>query len=224
MKQIRSNILRGGKVIEVLINLEIIFFIIIFIFTNQIKIYAIFILFAFIHELSHLVVGLILGFRIRKIMMMPFGFKIIFKKDKDENETKNIKKSQLKKMVVDIAGPVSNIIIMIIGLVFHLHFDIIYSNLIIAIFNLIPIYPLDGGRIINSFLNIKTDKIKAYKITNRISNMSIIAVSILTSVLILYVKNIAIGFAVAYLWYVVIRENKKYKLLCKMYYIIENNN
>lgn len=45
------------------INLKIFLFVLIFILTKQIKIYGILMLFAFIHELGHMLVGILLGFK-----------------------------------------------------------------------------------------------------------------------------------------------------------------
>lgn len=148
---------------------------------------------------------------------MPFGFKIIFE------ETGSYKNNAIKKFIVSATGPITNLFIMILAIVFNLHTDIIYANLIIALFNLIPIYPLDGGRIVKSLLKIKLTTKKANYIVNKISNITIIILTAITSILILYIKNIAIVLALAYLWYIVIRENKRYNLLNKIYNIIEED-
>ena len=46
---------------------------------------------------------------------------------------------------------------------------LIYSNLLIFIFNMLPIYPLDGGRILKAIVHIKYGLFTAYVITNKIS-------------------------------------------------------
>lgn len=160
--------------------------------------------------------GAILGLKIRKFHIMPFGFKITFE------ETGNYQKNEIKKILISAIGPFTNLLIMVLAIILKLHSNIIYSNLIIAIFNLLPIYPLDGGRILKALLKTKITPQKTNYIINKISNITIITLTAITSVLILYIKNIAIVFVLAYLWYIVIRENKRYNLIKKVYALIEN--
>lgn len=199
------------------IDLKIFIFLIIFYFTKQIKIYAIVILFAFIHELGHLLIGLILGMKPERLEIMPFGLSISFK-IKPEEYNQKIKKGNIfefKKLVVAAAGPLTNFFIIII--VNYLKIDmlksliIIYTNFLIMIFNLIPIYPLDGGRILKSVLHIFFGIQKSEQYINITSKATIIIITALISILILYVHNIAMVLIDMYLWYLVIKEDVMYK-------------
>ncbi len=199
------------------IDLKIFIFLIIFYFTKQIKIYAIVILFAFIHELGHLLIGLILGMKPERLEIMPFGLSISFK-IKPEEYNQKIKKGNIfefKKLVVAAAGPLTNFFIIII--VNYLKIDmlksliIIYTNFLIMIFNLIPIYPLDGGRILKSVLHIFFGIQKSEQYINITSKVTIIIITALISILILYVHNIAMVLIDMYLWYLVIKEDVMYK-------------
>lgn len=203
--------------IEISINIEIALFIVLFLVTKQIGLYALFMLFVLIHELTHMIVGISLGFKPKKIIVMPFGFKIEFK------EIEWNKKIELKNAIISFAGPLANVVILLIAAFLKLHTNIIYINLIITLFNLLPIYPLDGGRILKSILTVKLENKKAYKIVNRISNICIILITGLSSILILALKNIHIIWVIIYLWYVVIRENRKYKTIKRIYDVMETN-
>lgn len=155
--------------------------------------------------------GLLLGLKPKSLKIMPFGVSILFETYKTKKQT------QTKKMFIAIAGPVVNIIIAIVGWLFEWQVEIIYANILIAIFNLLPIYPLDGGRIINAILSMKLKQERVIKYILKISNISIIILTIIASIGILYLKNIAIIFIIAYLWWLVIRLNKISKMKKKMY-------
>ena len=199
------------------IDLKICLFLILFYLTKQIEIYGMIMFFAFIHELGHLTAGLLLGMKPEKLEIMPFGISISFKiKPKDYNN--KIKKGnalEIKKIIVAIAGPLTNLIIILITSKLNIDItkglNIIYTNLLIMIFNLIPIYPLDGGRILKGILHINFGKRLAEKYIQNISFIVTMLITILSSILILYIHNIAIILIDAYLWYLMIKENKKYK-------------
>lgn len=213
------------------IDLKIFIFLIIFYFTKQIEIYTMIMLFALIHELGHLLMGLLMGMKPEKIELMPFGVSISFK-IKVEEYNKKIKKGNLleiKKMVVALAGPLTNFIIIIITN--NLKIDIfkslmiIYTNFLIMIFNLLPIYPLDGGRILKGILHINFGIRTSEFYINIISKIMIAIITILSSILILYVHNVAILFIDLYLWYLVLKEDVKYKKREEIYNkILENQN
>ena len=204
---------------KIRLHLKIFIFIAIFILTKQIEIYGILMLFAIFHELGHMLAGILLGFKPNSIEIMPVGLSIGFE-SKEDNYNKKIKKGTLltlKKIIIAASGPITNLIFIVLFYLFDFNFFnidrelIIYSNILIAIFNLIPIYPLDGGRIVKGILHILYGRRESYEYTNKISNICISLLTAASSIAILYWKNIAILLILAYLWYLVIVENKKYK-------------
>lgn len=208
------------------IDLKIFLILILFYFTNQIEIYSLIMIFAIIHELSHLFAGLVLKMKIKKITLMPVGLSIEFKIPYKDLNSKLLKSNKLefKKIFIAVAGPLINIAIIFIVLLLNINNElknlIIYSNLLIALFNLVPIYPLDGGRILKSFLNLLKGKRKSEIIINRVSNIFLFLIIFVFSILIYYLKNISVLIIMFYLLYIVTKENKIYKLKIKMYEMI----
>lgn len=204
---------------QIKINLKIFIFLLIFILTRQIKIYALIMVFAFIHELGHLLAGIFMGLKPQSLEVAPYGFSISFKTDY-YNYNIRLKKANilsLKRMVIAIAGPITNLFIIIITYIYSIinkNIDftniemIIYSNILIFVFNMLPIYPLDGGRIIKEIIYIFKGLEQSYTYTNAISNMFIIILTIISSFAILIYKNIAIVVIIIYLWIIVIKENR----------------
>lgn len=204
-------------------------FFIIFYLSKQIEIYLVIMFFAFIHELTHLLAGILLKMKVKRISIMPLGFSVEFAV-LEENYNKKILKSnilEIKRIVIAIAGPLINLIICLVASNLNIQYElknmIIYSNFLIAIFNLLPIYPLDGGRIIKSILCIYIGRKNAIIISNKISNITLFLISFLFSILTYAIKNIALVLILIYLWYIVIKENKIFKMKIKLYNMLEKN-
>lgn len=211
---------------ELKIDLKIILFALIFYFTGQIEIYCLCLLFALIHELGHVLVARILGNKLLKFKIMPLGFSI-FLQTNIEDYNKKIKKGNmyvLKNLIISIAGPITNIIIFLVTFFLPIELmlkeKIIYINAIIAIFNLIPMYPLDGSKILQNALKLFCSNKESYKYINIVANATLIIFTIFCSVFILYAKNIAIVAILIYLWYINVKENEKQKIRNK---ILNNN-
>ena len=186
------------------IDLKIFIFLIIFYFTNQIKIYLIIMFFCFLHEIGHIMVGLILKMKPEKIEIMPFGLSASFYMNYDD------KKFKIKEIFVALAGPITSLVLMVlcqnVNLIYITRQEAVYSNFLILIFNLLPVYPLDGGRIIEGILQIKLGTVKAENIISKISYITMIIVTGISSIAVYYYKNIAIFLICIFLWSIVLRE------------------
>lgn len=129
-----------------------------------------------------------------------------------------------------MAGPLTNIIMILLftnlDIELGLRKTIIYANLLITIFNLIPIYPLDGGRILKGILHIVFGNWKSKKYISEISIIFMILLTAISSIGIYYFQNIAILFIVLYLWALVVKEYIIYRKKLNIYNLIksiENN-
>ena len=210
---------------EIKLDLKIFAIILLFLITNQIEFYILMMLFILIHELAHLICGVFMGFSPKQIKIMPLGVSIYFKTlPRDYN--KKIYKSNLlniKKLMIAMAGPISNFIIAIIAY-FMKNQVVTYINILIGTANLVPIYPLDGGRILKYIMNLKLEKNKVEEIINNIANLVVVILTMIASIAIYYYKNIAILFIIVYLWILVINENRKLNFKKKIYKTMESLN
>ncbi len=107
----------------------------------------------FVHELGHVYAAKSFGWRIKEIKMLPFGGVASM----DEQASIPL----WQEIVVALAGPLQNVLMIVftwcmmtLGIwesAWSQYF--IYVNAMIAIFNLIPILPLDGGKIGQALLS-----------------------------------------------------------------------
>lgn len=168
-----------------------------------------------IHESAHMILAFIFKCKTNKLIITPIGETAVIKELN--------KLCLIKRLLVTIIGPLTNIIIFIIFLPFSS--DIIdsikYINLALALFNLLPIYPLDGGRLILSLLGYNIGVLNANNIMIKISRIFSIILIILGIVqMILFSYNISLLCIGIYL----IKLNKKehLKLMYEFYKFIIN--
>lgn len=123
-----------------------------------------FVLVVLIHEFGHYVVAKILGYKLKKFSISPYGFVLKY-------EEKNFNyRDELK---IAMAGPVANFvsILIIFGLwwlfptIYFVTESFVVESLILALINLLPAYPLDGGRIFIDIASYFFDIKNAKKIT-----------------------------------------------------------
>jgi stage IV sporulation protein FB len=105
-----------------------------------------------IHEMGHVAVARELGWTVTEIQLLPFGG-VATMEDAAASHP-------MDEIVVALAGPFMNVVMMAVSLLFwwtNLWSEewtrfFVNSNAIIAGFNLLPIWPLDGGRIVQAML------------------------------------------------------------------------
>lgn len=136
--------------------------------TGKIFVFIIYTVVAVLHELGHSFVAAGAGYRLKKITLMPFGAVVSGKLDgmKLKDEIK-----------IALAGPFINLAV---GLLFVASWWIYpesyaftdlaaEANFSMAIVNLLPIFPLDGGRVLSASLSILMGDDKAFFICRIIS-------------------------------------------------------
>ena len=116
-----------------------------------------------IHELGHAITGIILGYKLIKIDFYPLGGVTIL--DLPINISLN------KEILILIMGPILQIIGYLLLKNIFSYIKLYHYTLLI--FNLLPLYPLDGGKIINILFNYKFNYLNSFKITYYISIVTI---------------------------------------------------
>lgn len=130
-----------------------------------------------LHELAHSLIAMRYGVTVREITLLPIG---------GLAQMEEIPAKPAQELKVSLAGPLTNIAIAILliliclplglrstmgvaelfqvlgtvswrGLVAYL----VSANLILGVFNLIPAFPMDGGRVLRAFLAMRMDYARA---------------------------------------------------------------
>ena len=179
--------------------------------------FIILLLLIIVHEIGHFITAIFFRIEVDKIYIYPFGGVSKFNISLNE--------SLLKEFLILIMGPLFQIAFYFI--IINIDYFNNYINLItvynytILLFNLLPIYPLDGGRILKYILHIKYGNKKSKQYINEISNISMFLLTFLCSIAILYFRNIAYFLICIVLWAITVTENRKFKNDMKMYEIVQ---
>ncbi|MBO4287452.1 MAG: M50 family metallopeptidase [Kiritimatiellae bacterium] len=116
--------------------------------------FALLLLSIVLHELGHSLVGKAFGCRIRSITLMLIGGAAAFE---------TMPRKPWQEMLVALAGPAVSLLLGIAGILLCAppwHFPVQgvlfyafgWGNLVLCAFNLIPAFPMDGGRILRAVL------------------------------------------------------------------------
>lgn len=108
----------------------------------------------FIHELGHAFAAAAMGCKVRSIQMLPFGGVAVIEDDGSM--------TALKEIAIALAGPLQNVIMIgaaflckVLGWGDEAFLDyVIQGNMIIALFNLLPVLPLDGGKVLQASISL----------------------------------------------------------------------
>ena len=143
-----------------------------FILLEDLKFYFEYLVFIILHELSHLAVAKKLGYLPKKLKLTAFGASL-------EGFDDFLTFDEIK---IALAGPFFNLLVVIICYLsfwfypetYSILNDILAVNLSILIFNMIPIFPLDAGRIMLCYLSRKRRRGEAVILAKNISLVCVV--------------------------------------------------
>lgn len=139
--------------------LTIIYIVLSFIFNRFLYLFIHYLI-AFIHEISHVICAKAMDVEVSEVHFLPFGFYA---------DIKGLEQKKIyQQVLIILAGPLSFFISWaILTLFYRLDWISIYgynqgmiSNQAVLLFNLLPFYPLDGGRLVDTILACYIDEFK----------------------------------------------------------------
>lgn len=161
-----------------------------------------------IHESGHLLLMYLLKFPPSEIKLKPFGIDIVERSEK--------KIGYGKDALISIAGPFMNLLFFLLSGWLAINSGSLYlfylsaSNLVLAIFNLLPIETLDGGQAIYSLLCLKFQEKTVERII-RILSVSVLLPLFITALLVLFRSkyNFTLLFVSIYLFFLFFMKDGK---------------
>lgn len=126
------------------------------------------------HECGHSIVARSRGYMTKSIEIMPFGAVMSLDNDMD----------RLSGVLVGLAGPIVNLVLSaLLPGVWWLYppaypytKPFLEVNLSLALFNLLPVYPLDGGRVVVGASKNKLKAVKCVRIAGIVAGVCFLAI------------------------------------------------
>lgn len=147
-----------------------------------------------IHELCHLLMAYYFQFHIEKIELLPFGAYLSLKDFYFHSIS--------EELCVVLAGPASHLFIYIVIQYLSIEYRdyLLMMNAFVFFFNLLPIYPMDGHRVICLILQSFIDLKNAFVLSLKISVFSLVLLGVFylqTQTLIMIIYLFVQQFALA---------------------------
>ena len=141
-----------------------------------------------IHELCHLLAAVCFNVKIYSVIVMPFGMTLRL--------DSSVMRTPKKEAAIALAGPLSNVLMLLAANLYSqiqaasLNFYLfVVINAAMLVLNLIPVPPLDGGRILRAAVVRYAGLIPAARIMRKISYVFIGIICVLGVLLLVFFKG-----------------------------------
>ncbi|NOK64204.1 MAG: hypothetical protein GFH27_549323n57 [Chloroflexi bacterium AL-W] len=171
-----------------------------------------------LHELGHSIVAQRFGIPVREILLLPLGGVALLTRTPSK---------PMHELLIALAGPLVNVVIaailfVVLGFkVALLGFDslttslrlepdlgslliwLLYANVMLVVFNMIPAFPLDGGRVLRAVLEMFMTHRRATQIASRTGQVF----AVLMAVFAIFIGNILLILVAAFIFFGAGQEN-----------------
>lgn len=137
--------------------------------------------FVWLHEFGHVLMARRYGIGTRSITLSPLG---------GLASLDSLPRTPKQELHVALAGPAVNVVLAAIALVVRFTLApsgafgsvmlelALWSNVMLAVFNLLPAFPMDGGRVLRAWLEGSRGRLRATEITAKIGGVFAVALGV----------------------------------------------
>ncbi|NLB60392.1 MAG: hypothetical protein GX806_04905 [Lentisphaerae bacterium] len=133
-----------------------------------------------LHELGHALVALRMGFRVREILLLPIG---------GVAQLERLPTRPRQELAIALAGPGVSLLLSLLlwfvaqlvypGKIMWLGLLLAKINVVLAIFNLLPAFPMDGGRVFRAVLTPLAGRRRATRLAAGLGRILAIGLALL---------------------------------------------
>jgi len=153
------------------------------------------------HELGHALVARRYGVDTKEIVLLPIGGAALLSRNPDEPR---------HELLIALAGPFVSLVLSGIAwllwqtVAFAVLADLVVVNLMLGLFNLVPAFPMDGGRVLRAGLANWMGHLRATRVAAKLGRFVAVAFVVIAAVY----GELILGFVGAFVFFAAIAEER----------------
>ena len=148
------------------------------------------------HEGAHALMARARGYVVKKVVLLPYGAMMSAGENFDKTSS----------VLIGLAGPLCNLLLALVTLglwwlapaAYPYTISFLYANLSLGVFNLLPVYPLDGSRVALGFCKNKLKAIKGSQIAGIVCSFLFLGLFVAS---LFFGVNFTFGIIAVFLFY-----------------------